>query len=243
MKQLTWAFTKHVYGKCDVITTPTNVLAKELEAHGFNHVRVLTNSIDYELFSRAKAKKRKKSFDTIRLLYFGRVSFEKRIDVALEALFLLRKKHPHVELSIIGSGPAEESLKKQVRELGIEKNVHFPGAFCGKALVERVKQHNILIAPSPMETQGLYVLEGMAAGLAVVGCNARAIPVALGKNERGLLFDANSPEDCAAKIEKLMEHPALRKKLSLAGKKWVRQFSKKTIAKEWLALYHRAISQ
>jgi glycosyltransferase involved in cell wall biosynthesis len=234
MKQLTWVYTKHVYGKCDVITTPTKVLADELEEHGFHDVRVLTNAIDYEQFSRGKIKKEK---NKIKLVYFGRVSFEKRIDVALDALFLLRKKYSNVEMSIIGSGPAEESLKRQARELGLEKNVRFWGALRGKALADAVKEHTILVAPSPMETQGLYVLEGMAAGLCVVGANARAIPVALGKNERGLLFETNNVEDCAVKIEKAMKDDKLRKRLTANAQKWVKNYGKKAIAKEWLKLY------
>ncbi|MBM3281908.1 MAG: glycosyltransferase family 4 protein [Candidatus Diapherotrites archaeon] len=234
MKQLTWVYTQHVYGKCDVITTPTKVLADELHEHGFKNVHVLTNAIDYELFSHGKNAEWGKK---INLCYFGRVSFEKRIDVALEALFLLRKKYTSVEMNIIGSGPAEKSLQTLSRELGLEKHVHFLGVKRGKELARAVKQNHLLIAPSPMETQGLYVLEAMAAGLCVVGANARAIPAALGKNERGLLFEANNVEDCAQKIEKVMKNAQRRKKLATNAKKWVKHYSKKSIAREWMALY------
>ncbi len=239
MRQLTWAFTKHVYGKCDVITTPTPILAGELEGHGFHHVNVLTNGIDYDLFSKTKAKKPKNKTN---LVYFGRVSFEKRIDIALEAFFLLQKKHANMEFHVIGSGPAEESLKELSHELGISKKVHFYGAKRGKALAQLVKQNHILVAPSPMETQGLYILEGMAAGLPVVGANSRAIPVAIGKNERGLLFEPGNAEDCAEKIEKLLKDPKLMETFSSAGKKYAKRFSKKAIAKEWLRLYKQAQS-
>ncbi len=240
MKQLTWVYTQHIYKKCDVITTPTKVLADELHEHGFKNVKVLTNAIDYEQFSKGKNAKWGKK---INLVYFGRVSFEKRIDIALEALFLLQKKYSNMEMNIIGSGPAEESLKRQARELGMEKNVHFLGPKRGKELAHAVKQNHILVAPSPMETQGLYVLEAMAAGLCVVGADARAIPVALGKNERGLLFETNNVEDCAEKIEKLLKNPALRKRLSTNAKNWVKHYSKKSIAKEWLKLYLETIAR
>jgi glycosyltransferase involved in cell wall biosynthesis len=197
-------------------------------------VKTLTNAIDYEQFSNAKGKRNPKK---VKLLYYGRISFEKRIDVAVQALFLLRKNHSNVELSIIGNGPATESLKELAKELGVGKNVHFPGPFRGKELAKRVKGHDILVAPSPMETQGLYVLEAMAAGLCVVGCDMRAIPLAIGKNERGLLFKNGNAEDCAEKIEKLMKNPHLRKKLVTHAKKWVKGYGRKAIAKEWLALY------
>lgn len=234
MKQLTWVYTQHFYKRCDLITTPTPVLARELETHGFRNVHVLSNGIDYDLFARAKAVKSKTKTN---LVYFGRISFEKRLDIAVEALFLLRKTIPTVELHFIGSGPAEKSLREQAREWGVEKYVHFDGPKRGAELARAVKSNHILIAPSPMETQGLYILEAMAAGLPVVGADARAIPVALGKNARGLLFEANNAEDCAEKLQKMILSPALQKKYSTAAQKWVKAYGKKAIAKEWLNIY------
>ncbi|MEK6902860.1 MAG: glycosyltransferase, partial [archaeon] len=209
MKELTWKYIQYFYGKCDLVTTPTEILAKELRSHGFQNVHVMSNAIDYELFSKAKVKKAPKK---ITMIYYGRISFEKRIDVAIQTLFLVRKKHPNVELTVLGSGPAEASLKEQAKEYGIAPFVHFPGPFHGNALARRVKSHDILFAPSPMETQGLYVLEGMAAGLCVVGCNSRAIPIAVGKNERGLLFENGNAEDAAEKVNQLIQNPTKRKK-------------------------------
>jgi glycosyltransferase involved in cell wall biosynthesis len=234
-KQITWAYTRHFYGKCDLITTPTQVLAEELGEHGFRNVNVLTNAIDYDLFANTKVKKKKGK--TTHLVYYSRVSFEKRIDVAVDALKLLRKKGIDTELHIVGEGPAKEPLKKQAKDLGISKWVHFDTFYPQKKLVKVVKPYHILVAPSPMETFGLYVVESMAMGLAVVGCNKRAIPIALGKNERGLLFENGNPTDCAEKIEKLIKNPTLQKKLSSKAKKWATQYGKKSIAKEWLKLY------
>ncbi|MEK6970191.1 MAG: glycosyltransferase, partial [archaeon] len=214
-QHVTWAYAWHFYKDCDVITTPTPILVEELHQHGFKGVKVLSNGIDYESFARAKGKK---PGGKISLAYWGRISFEKRLDVAIDALSIVRKKHPNVELSLIGYGPAEEALKEQAERLGIGKYVHFPGAKRGSAAVAReVSMHHFLVAPSPMETQGMYVLEAMAAGLAIVGCDARAIPTALGKNERGLLFENGNASDCAEKIIQLMENPVLRKKLVTAA--------------------------
>ncbi|MEK6820975.1 MAG: glycosyltransferase, partial [archaeon] len=237
MKQLTWVYTQHFYKRCDIITTPTPVLARELGEHGFKNVKVLSNAIDYELFSKTKPKAKPQ---TNSLAYFGRISFEKRIDVAIDALSLLREKGENVTLTIIGNGPAVESLKKHAKEKNIAALVHFPGPFRGKELASEVKKHGILVAPSPMETQGLYVLEAMAAGLAVVGCDQRAIPIALGKNERGLVFKDGDAADCAEKIRFLLRNPKKRKELVTSAKKWVKSYQRKTIAKEWLAMYQNA---
>lgn len=239
MEKLTWKYLQHFYSKCKVLTTPSTANAHELHQHGFKHVQVLTNGIDYALFAKTKTKKSTRK--EIKLLYYGRISFEKRIDVVVDAFARVRERFPHATLTIIGSGPAENALKAQTHALGIASAVHFPGAFRGKELAERVEQHDIMVTASPMETQGLTVLEAMAAGLVVVGANARAIPLAIGKNERGLLFKENDAVDCAAQLKKLLSMPSLRKKLTAAGKKFSKQYDKKTVATQLLRLYTSAL--
>ncbi|QQR92908.1 MAG: glycosyltransferase [Candidatus Iainarchaeum archaeon] len=239
MEKLTWKYMQHFYSKCKVLTTPSTANAHELQQHGFKHVQVLTNGIDYTLFAKTKPKKSTKK--ETKLLYYGRISFEKRIDIVVDAFARVHEQFPHTTLTIIGSGPAENALKAQTHALGIASAVHFPGAFRGKELAERVQQHDIMVTASPMETQGLTVLEAMAAGLAVVGADARAIPLAIGNNERGLLFKEGDAIDCATQLEKLLYHPALRKKLIAAGKKFSKHYDKKTVAKQLLKLYHSSL--
>lgn len=239
LKELTWKYTQHVYGKCDIVTTPTEVLAIELRNHGYKNVRMLPNPINYDLFARTKVKRVKGN--ALHLVYYSRVSFEKRIDVAIDAVKILRERKADVELHIVGEGPAKESLKKQASDLGISKHVHFDTFYPQDKLVKVIKQYDILVAPSPMETFGMYVVESMAAGLAIVGCNKRAIPVALGKNERGLLFEDGNPNDCANQIEKLIHHPDVQKKLVQKAKKWAKNYSRKAIAKEWLGTYKQLV--
>ncbi len=234
MEKLTWKYLQHFYSKCTILTTPTSANAHELEQHGFKHVHVLTNGIDYAQFSNPKKKKATRG---VRLLYYGRISFEKRIDVVIDAFARVHERFPHTTLTIIGSGPAENSLIAQAHALGIASSVHFPGPFRGKELGERVKQHDIMVTASPMETQGLTVLEAMAAGLVVVGANARAIPLAIGKNERGLLFKEGNAMDCAAQIQKVIQNSTMRTKLINAGKKFAKTYDKKAVAKKLLQLY------
>lgn len=242
MEKLTWKYMQHFYSKCTVLTTPSTANAQELEQHGFKHVQVLTNGIDYRLFSTVKINKARDK--KIKLVFHGRISFEKRLDVVVDALGIIAQKYPNVELYLVGSGPAEKSLKEQAHELGIGNKIHFTGPKQpgSEALAREVRSKDIVITASPMETQGLTVLEGMAAGLAVVGANARAIPLAIGKNERGLLFEPGNAGDCAKQIEKLIEHPNVRKKLAMAGKKFAKNYDKKSVAKQLLQLYHASIN-
>lgn len=257
-QMMTWKYTQHFYSKCDTITTPTKVLAKELEEHGFKNVQTLSNGIDYELFSKKRKEKRKEENKktkkgkkekqkqknkSIKLVYFGRISFEKRLDVAIDALKIVLEKNPNTELYLIGNGPAEKKLKEKAKELKISQKIIFTGPLKGKKLAEEVKRKDILVAPSPMETQGLYVLEAMAAGLGIVGANQRAIPIAIGKNERGLLFESGNAGDCAKKIVELIQNPKKRETMGKKAKQFARQYDRKKIAREFIKLYKKAIRE
>ena len=63
-----------------------------------------------------------------RLLHVGRLIKWKRVDMLIEVFSRLTDEYPDAELVIVGNGPEEATLKKQVQELGLSQSVHFTGA-------------------------------------------------------------------------------------------------------------------
>jgi glycosyltransferase involved in cell wall biosynthesis len=63
-----------------------------------------------------------------RMLHVGRLIKWKRVDMLIDVFSLLKKDYPQAELVIIGNGPEEAALKKQVQESGLDKSVLFTGA-------------------------------------------------------------------------------------------------------------------
>ncbi len=237
-KMLTWKYTALFYNSCDLATTPTKKMKEELEKNGIKNVTVLSNAIDFENFnSAAKKKKFSGQHRKIKLIYFGRVSFEKNIEVILSALRLLLAKKMDVSLTITGDGPALAFLKKMANESGIAGSVEFTGKLTGNKLVQEVAAHDALVSASTIETQGLTILEAMAAGIPCIGTDFMAISDTIRDGKNGLLFRPFDAQDLAQKVEKFAGSAALRKRLGANAINTAQKYSAQKIAKETERLY------
>ncbi|MBN4046668.1 glycosyltransferase, partial [bacterium AH-315-P15] len=90
--------------------------------------RYFAGALTCEKAAEAGKKALKVSSDGVaRLVTLSRLDKNKRIDVVLDALALLRSKGIDVSLSIAGTGPAECELREYAKILGVERNVEFLG--------------------------------------------------------------------------------------------------------------------
>ncbi len=102
-------------------------------------------------------------------LFVGRVAHEKNIGFLLEALLHTRQLRPDVLLVVAGEGPAMDDLKAQVKMLGLHDAVRFIGYLDRQqALPDCYAAADAFVFASRTETQGLVLLEAMAAGLPVI---------------------------------------------------------------------------
>ncbi len=239
-KELAWEYTKLFYRKADLVTTPSKEMAKELEKRKIPAV-FISNPLQFDLFNRfAKTKKSEKEF---RLVFFGRLSFEKNIEVVLQALKIVLEKHSNVRLVIIGAGPAENMLKKTVEEMNLEEKVEFAGILRREELAQKVASCNCTVTASTIETQGLTILEGMAAGLPCIGADYLAIPASVKDEKNGFLFKSFDAQDCAEKIEKLLQSKALQERFSKKAVETARPYSAETICNEWEKAYQKTVKK
>ncbi len=113
-----------------------------------------------------KVKKKNKIPDgCFNILFVGRIAQEKNIDLLLDAQQMINKKNKKINLIIVGDGPDLPEYKKRAKKLGIDKNVFF----CGKVPWEDVPKYyhlaDVFATASTTETQGLTVIEAMAASV------------------------------------------------------------------------------
>ncbi|MCR4369064.1 MAG: glycosyltransferase [archaeon] len=239
-KKAAWRYTNHFYGKCDLITTPSESMRRELEKNGSKKVEVVPNAIDFEMFNSHAKKNYAKNAHKI--IYFGRVGFEKNIEVLFFALKHLLWKDKKAHLTITGSGPALKFLKDLAKEEKLESHVSFSGALRESELAKHVAQHDVFLTASTIETQGLTILEAMAAGVPVIGADFLAIPDSVKDGKNGFLFKAFDFVECAKKSEKLLSSQLLRKKLGKGAIETARKYSIEKIASQWEQLYAKIAS-
>jgi glycosyltransferase involved in cell wall biosynthesis len=155
-------------------------------------IDVLPAGIDTKLL---KPQSRKKSREKLGLgdgkvyLCLGRLSFEKNLDFVINAS---KKFLDHdSRLLIVGRGPAMPRLQEQVRKLGIEDRVKFPGYVSDTEKVKYYSAADAFLMASTSETQGMVVLEAMACGCPVIAADALAIPEFVHDRKNGFLYRPN----------------------------------------------------
>jgi glycosyltransferase involved in cell wall biosynthesis len=163
-------------------------------------------------------------------VHIGRIAFEKNIPFLLAVLRQLTAEHPEVLLVIAGEGPARKHLQARVQELGLQEHVLFVGYLKEREqLLGCYRAGDAFVFASRTETQGLVLLEAMAAGLPVVSTAVMGTTDILDAG-KGALVAAENVEDFSQQVSAVLRDPALRTRLSAEGQEYVQQWSAEQMA-------------
>lgn len=206
-----WKYIKFFYKCCDVTIAPSLAIEHLLERHDVHNVSVVPNSVNLKRFNQrvsgwsVRERLGIKRDDKV-VLYQGRISREKRIDVMLKAASVLLKKRKDVKFVVGGVGPAMEECKHLARRLGIMDSVRFLGFVEDSELPSVYAASDLLCLPSTFETQGIVSLEAMAMGKPVVGSDYMALRELIQNGKNGEKFKPLDYASCARKIEKVLNN-------------------------------------
>lgn len=197
--QLWWKDATKTYHMAEAITTPTRRAARFLEkSAGLDHVLAISCGLrtkDYTADFSPKPKPR--------ILFVGRVTGEKKIDVLLRAMAKLDPKLG-AELDIVGGGDQRRTLEQLAKQLGIASRVTFHGYVSNEALRSFYTEATVFAMPSTAELQSIVTMEAMASGLPVVAANAMALPHLVREGSTGFLFKANDVDDLTEKLDAVL---------------------------------------
>jgi glycosyltransferase involved in cell wall biosynthesis len=129
------------------------------------------------------------------LLYVGRLSVEKGVDVLVRAAALLKHEGVAFHLRIAGDGPQAGPMRQLVAQLALDDEVSFLGSVDRKQLASLYQSSTAVCVPSRSDPLPTVVMEAMCAGVAVVGSRTGGIPHLVDEGATGLLC---APEDAHA---------------------------------------------
>lgn len=235
--RLAWQFTRTVYNRADLVLTPSRTLQRELMAHGVTaRVEYLSNGIDVGMVSP------KLSYaPTGRILHAGRLGHEKNIDVVVRAFALLAERLPGYTLDIVGDGPARLNLQRLASSLGIAERVRMRGFMDRPSLAKAYRDYDAFVTASTIETQGIVLLEAMAAGLPVVGVDALAIPEIVRNGRSGIVTPPGDEQAIAEALEQLLASEEMRSRMGAAGREDVRQHALPAVVDRLESLYEQVL--
>ncbi len=190
-----WKAARRTFGRAEAVTTPTQRAAQFLEKYtGLTGVHAISCGIDADNYS-PNFEPRSEN----RILFVGRVTGEKQIDVLLQAVVLLAPEL-RVKVEIVGGGDQKRNLEHLAATLGIRDRVTFAGYVTDENLRAAYSRATVFAMPSIAELQSIATMEAMASGLPIVAANAMALPHLVHDERNGYLFEPGNAQDLADKL-------------------------------------------
>ena len=212
------------------------------------NVHIVPTGIEVERFYREKINPKKLQAlkeelglkkDDFVILYVGRLAQEKSVDVLIDAHKDICSKYRCAKLLIVGDGPDIDLLKKQASKLNISDNVIFTGKVPWKDVPKYYAVSTVFATASKTETQGLTVIEAMAASLPVVCIMDESFKNTVIDGLNGYLF--KNKKGYKSSLEYLIENPSKLKKMSRQARLNADAYSSKYFAERVLDVYKIAI--
>jgi glycosyltransferase involved in cell wall biosynthesis len=159
----------------------------------------------------------------LRLLYTGRLSKAKNVDVLLRAAARVRAAGHDVSAVIVGEGTERTALERLAQSAGIAAQVEFTGGLPFESVIGHLEAADVLVLASETEGWPKSIAEGMAFGLACIGSNIGFVPQML--KGRGLTVAPRDEEALTAALLAIAESPDRMAPLRLAAASWARRYS------------------
>jgi glycosyltransferase involved in cell wall biosynthesis len=233
LESVAWGYMHWFYGQLDTVFVNSEEYRQSWIKRGFDPVKLKTlpRGLDTELYHPARRdsaffEKFGASNGEVRLLYVGRISREKDLDVLADAYRRLRKEELPVQLFVVGHGPYSEALAKSLPE------AFFTGYLRGTELATAYASADIFVFPSTTDTFGNVVLEAQASGLPVVVSDSGGPKELVADKANGLITRSRDVEDFTHAIRTLVTNRELRERMassardSVTDRSWPRAFAK-----------------
>jgi glycosyltransferase involved in cell wall biosynthesis len=176
------------------------------------------------------------------IFFIGRLVREKGVQVLLEALPMIRDRHPAVRAVVAGRGPYEAELHRAALSLGVDRFVTFTG-YIDEATRNQLYAHAaVAVFPSLYEPFGLVALEAMATGTPVVVGNTGGFAETVQHGVNGIRAEAGSAADLARQVSALLDDPQLARRLSRQALRDVEErYAWSALARRYEALYQKIV--
>jgi glycosyltransferase involved in cell wall biosynthesis len=183
-----------------------------------------TSVMDETQMESAKAASVKPFHDPLNILYAGRLSKSKNIDVLIKALRILVRKGFIFKCNIVGDGPERAELEGLVRGNGLREEILFHGSVPFEEVLDLYERSDLLILVSETEGWPKAIAEGMAFGLICIGSNRGLVPWMLGEG-RGVVVEPRSVEALASVLRSILSNPGAFKPVRERAAVWAQQFT------------------
>lgn len=234
LESLAWTYMRWFYGQQDTVFVNSEEYRRSWVNRGIEpeKLQILPRGLDTELF---QPSRRDPAFwqrwapgsdGEVRLLYVGRVSKEKDLDVLATAYRAVSDSSLPVRLFVVGDGPYSATLAEAIPD------AVFTGYLAGEELATAYASADLFVFPSTTDTFGNVIIEAQASGLPVIVSDSGGPKELVEDGIDGLVTRAHNAEDFAAAVTRLVNDAALRARMGTAARE-------KVVGRSWPAAFQR----
>lgn len=207
---------------------------------GIDVTRFYKENIDLKEVDNLKKDLNIKKGDYI-ILYVGRIAKEKSIDVLINNMKDIVKKIPKAKMIIVGDGPDMKDLVELAHKNKLDNSVTFTGKVPWVEVPKYYQLADVFVTASTTETQGLTVIEAMAASKPVVAIKDESFELVINNEQDGLLF--TSDDEYQKLIIKLYKDKDYSKKISRQARITANGYSAEVYAQRVLEVYKQVLNK
>jgi glycosyltransferase involved in cell wall biosynthesis len=225
------------YGQCRVVLSPSAASDARLQEMGIPADRIgrWDRGVDLERFSPGRRDASRRQPGRVSVLYAGRLTREKGVDLLADAFLAARARDPRLHLVLAGGGPEEPALREHLGE-----SATFLGWLEGDELAAAYAAADLFLFCSHTDTFGQVILEAQASGLPVVAVAAGGPVELIDDGRSGVLCPARV-DALASAVASLAGSRAARERLSRGGLAAVADRSWDASLARLAAGWHRAL--
>ena len=207
---------------------------------GIDVTRFYRENIDKKELENLKKELNIKKDDFI-ILYVGRIAKEKNIEFLINNLKDISKKIPKTKMVIVGDGPDMNDLALLVHKNKLDKKVIFTGKVPWNDISKYYQLANVFVTSSKTETQGLTVIEAMAASKVVVAIKDESFLLVMTDQQDGLFFETE--EEYKNLIYKIYSDKKFADMIAKQARITANQYNPIVYAKRVLKIYESVINK
>lgn len=246
MRTLSWSYLVYFFNKVDQATIPTKTGAKMYQEKGLTvPIKPISNGVNIEIFNpKNDGRYLREKFNIPKkptVLYTGRMSSEKNVDVIIKAIPGVLKNIDAHFLFCGSGGGYKQQMKQLAKSLGINDHATFVDFLEWEDYPNIYSLADLFVMPAEAELQSIVTMEAIASGLPAVVVNKGAVPELVNQNN-GLLFKPQDNTDLAKCITTILSDNFLKKKMSANSLELIKQHTMSYVVKQYEQVYDRLLN-
>lgn len=248
MKRLAAFLATNYANLCDRVVAPSMSLKKLIQERGVSvPVTEIPTGVDIPFFEKGDGLRFCQQHEIPEQFFvighLGRLAPEKNLDFLAQSVIQTMADHSETCFLVVGDGPSRKTIANRMEAAGMQDRLIMPGSLTGRDLADAYQAMNIFAFTSKSETQGLVLIEAMAAGLPVVALDAPGVREVVRNGRNGQLLRSDADEaDFAAVISGAVVDPDKMAAWVEQARNTARAFARERCAEKLIRLYTETVA-